>query len=135
MYSATMGMELMEGLVLVQDTVDRLALETLERKVEVDGALVQLRHQLGQRDDSIAVIDEWKGDVMEHLRDVGEAQGLVWGRLSEAELCINQLQALVVSQHWEVDMLGDVLVCQTDVIEAQRWLIYGMEVEFNQKLM
>ena len=30
--------------------------------------------------------------------------------------------------------LGDVLGRQMAVIEAQRWLIYGMEEEFNRKL-
>ena len=67
MYTAAVGMELMEGLAMVQDAVDRSALETLERKVEVDGALVRLCHQLGQRDDRVAVIKEWKGDVTEHI--------------------------------------------------------------------
>ena len=39
----------------------------------------------------------------------------------------------MLAQRWEVDLLGDVLGCLTTVIEAQHWLIYGME-EFNQKL-
>ena len=47
MYSMVVEMELMEGLAMVHDTVDRLALETSERKAEVDGALVRLCHQLG----------------------------------------------------------------------------------------
>ena len=68
------------------------------------------------------------------MRDIGEAQGLVRGRLSEAELWINQLQAIVVSQRQEVDLLGDVLGRAIEVIEVQRWLIYGMEAEFNRKL-
>ena len=58
MYSAVVGMELMEGLAMVHDAVDQSALEALERKVEVDGAIVQLRHQLGRRDDQIVVINE-----------------------------------------------------------------------------
>ena len=134
MYTAIVGMELMEGLATTSNTVDRMVLEESERKVEVDGALVQLRHQLGRRDDRIAIIDEWKEDVTTHMRDIGEAQGLVRGRLSEVGLCIHQLQVLVVSQRREVDMLGDVLVRSTEVIEAQCQLIYGMEAEFNQKL-
>ena len=40
MYTTSVGMELMEGLAMVQDAVDRSALETSERKTEVDGALV-----------------------------------------------------------------------------------------------
>ena len=51
MYTAAVGMELMEGLAIVHDAVDRSALEVSERKAEVDGALVRLQHQLGHRDD------------------------------------------------------------------------------------
>ena len=58
MYTSAVGMEIMEGLALVQDVVDRSTLEASERKVEVDGALVRLRHQLGHRDDRVAVIEE-----------------------------------------------------------------------------
>ena len=134
MYTAVVGMEVMEGLALTSDAVDRMTLERAERKAEVDGALVRLRHQLGQRDDRVAIIEEWKEDATTHMQDIGEVQGLIRGRLSEAELRINQLQVLVVSQCREVDMIGDVLVRQTEVIEAQRRLIYGMEAEFNQKL-
>ena len=79
MYTASVGMELMEGLAMVQDAVDRLALEMSERKVEVNGALVGLRHQLGCRDDHIMIIDEWKEDATVHMRDIGEAQGLIRG--------------------------------------------------------
>ena len=42
MYMSVVAMEIMEGLAMVQDTVDRTALETSERKAEVDGALVRL---------------------------------------------------------------------------------------------
>ena len=134
MYTAVVGMEMMEGLVQTSDAVDRMALERVERKAEVDGALVYLHHQLGQRDDQIMVINEWKEDVTTHMRDIGEAQGLIWGRLSEAELRVTQLQNLLLGQHQEMDTLGDILVQQTAVIEAQRQLIYGMEAEFNRKL-
>ena len=127
MYTMVVGMEMLEGLAITLDTVDRMVLEASERKVEVDGALVHLRHQQGQRDDPIAVIDEWKEDMTTHMRDIGEAQGLVRGRLSEAELRLRQLQVLMLSQHREVDLLGDVLGRATEVIEAQRRLIYGME--------
>ena len=70
---------------------------------------------------------------MTHMRDIGEAQGLVRGKLSKAELRIRQLQSLVLAQCQEVDLLGDVLGHSMSVIEAQRRLIYRME-EFNQKL-
>ena len=112
-----------------------MVLEMSERKVEVDRVIVQLHHQMGRRDDHLAIIDEWREDVTGHMWDVREAQGAVRGRLSEAELRLNQLQALVVSQRREVNMLGDMLVRQTEVIEAQRRLIYGMEAEFNWKLV
>ena len=44
------------------------------------------------------------------MRDIGEAQGLIQGRLLESEMRINQLQSLVLGQRQEMDMLGDVLV-------------------------
>ena len=111
-----------------------MTLEMSERKVEVDGALVQLRHQIGRRDDRIAVIDEWREDVTGHMRDIGEAQGLIRGRLSEVELRLNQLQALTVAQHWEIDLMGGVVVRQSEVINIQCWLLLEMEAEFNWKL-
>ena len=61
----------------------------------MDGALVRLRHQLGHRDDRIAIIDEWKEDVTTHMRDVGEAQGLIWGRVLEAEYRLTQHQVVI----------------------------------------
>ena len=120
MYTAVVGMELLEGLAIVYDAVDWSALEASERKVEVDRAPVCLRHQLGHRDDRAAVIDEWKGEVTEHMRDIGEAQGLVRGRLLEAEYRLNQLQALMVAQRREVDLMGGVVVRQSEVIDIQR---------------
>ena len=134
MYTSVVEMEMMEGLAITADTVDRMVLEMSERKAEVDGALVRLRHQLGARDDRVIVIEEWKEDVTTHMWDIGEAQGLVRGRLSEAEYRLRQLQALTLMNRREVDLLGDVLARQTAVIEAQRRLIYGMEEEFNRKL-
>ena len=134
MYTSSVAMEIMEGLAMVQDSVDAGTLEVSERKVEVDGALVRLHHQLGHRDDQVVVIEEWKEDVTTHMRDIGEAQGLVRGRLTEAELRIRQLQAIMLTNRREVDMLGDVLARLTAVIEAQRRLIYGMEEGFNRKL-
>ena len=134
MYTSAVGMEIMEGLAIVQDAVDRSTLEASERKAEVDGGLVRLRHRLGQTEARAAVVEEWKEDVTTHMRDIGEAQGLVRGRLSESEYRVRQLQVLVLTNRREVDMLGEVLACQTAVIEAQRRLIYGLEEEFNRKL-
>ena len=48
MYTSVVGMEMMEGLAITSDTVDRMVLEASERKAEVDGGLVRLRHRLGQ---------------------------------------------------------------------------------------
>ena len=110
MYTAIVGMELMEGLAIVHDAVDRTVLETSERRAKVDGDIVRLHHQLGQRDNRIDMIDEWKGEVTEHMWDIREAQGLIRGRLSEAELCLNQLQVLAVAQRREIDMMGGVVV-------------------------
>ena len=134
MYTSAVGMEIMEGLAIVQDAVDTAALERSERKAEVDGALVRLRHQLGARDDRVAVIEEWKEDVTTHMWDIGEAQGLVWGRLSEAEYRLAQHQAILRAQTEELELMGGVVGRQTAVIEAQCRLIYGMEEEFNRKL-
>ena len=134
MYTSAVGMEIMEGLAIVQDSVDTAALERSERKAEVDGALVRLRHQLGAQDARVVVIEEWKDDVTTHMRDIGEAQGLVWGRLSEAEYRLAQHQAILWAQTEELELMGGVVGRQTAVIEAQRRLIYGMEEEFNRKL-
>ena len=42
MYTSAVAMEIMEGLVMVQEATDRQTLEASEKKVEVDGALVRL---------------------------------------------------------------------------------------------
>ena len=131
MYTAAMGMELMEGLAMVQDAVDRSALETSERKVEVDRALVRLRHQLGARDDRVIILKEWKEDVTGHMRDMGEAQGAVRGRLREAELRLDQHRAVDVAMRRELDLLGDVVVRQSEVINIQRNLLLEIEGEFR----
>ena len=134
MYTSVVGMEMMEGLAITSDTVDRMVLEASERKAEVDGALVCLRHRLGQTEQRAAVVEEWKEDVTTHMRDIGEAQGLVRGRLSEAEYRLAQHQAILRAQTEELELMGGVVGRQTAVIEAQRRLIYGMEEEFNRKL-
>ena len=134
MYTSVVGMEMMEGLVMTSDAVDQVVLESSERKAEVDGALVQLCHWMGQRDDRIAIIDEWKEDVMTHMRDVGEAQGLIRGRLSEAEYRLAQHQAILQSQRDELELLGGVVLRQSAVIDVQRRLLLEMEGEFNRKL-
>ena len=133
MYSAMIGVELLEGLAIVHDAVDRLVLEASERKVEVDRSIIQLRHQMGRRDNCIVVIDKWKADVTEHMRDIGEAQGVIHGRLTEVELCLTQLQSLVVAAHREVNLLGGVVIRQSEVINIQCQLLLEMEAENRQK--
>ena len=110
MYSAVVGMEMLCGMVDIINTVDGMVLEQSERKAETDGAIVQLHHWLGRRDDRIAIIEEWKEDVTGHMRDMGEAQGAVCGRLSEAEARTNQLQALLVLARREINLLSGVAV-------------------------
>ena len=134
MYTAVVGMEMMEGLALTSDTVDWMVLDRSERKAEVDGALVRLQHQLEHRDDRIAIIDEWKEDVTTHMWDIGEAQGLVRGRLSEAEYHLAQHQAMLQAQREELDLMGGMVMRQTAVINVQCRLIMEMEGEFNRKL-
>ena len=131
MYTAAVGMELMEGLAMVQDAVDRSALEASERKAEVDRAMVRLRHQLGARDDRVVIIEDWKRDVTDHLRDLGEAQGSVRGRLREAEFRLDQHQALDTAMRRELDLLGGVVVQQSKVINIQRGLLLEMEGEYR----
>ena len=113
MYSVVVGVEMLSRMANIIDTVDRMVLEESERKVEVNGAIVRLCHQLGRRDDRIAVIEEWKDDVTVHMRDIGEAQGGIQGRLLEAESCLTQLQALMVGMRREVDLLGGVVTRQS----------------------
>ena len=59
---------------------------------------------------------------------------MIWGRLSEAELRLNQYQALAAAQRHELDLVGGVVLRQSAVIDVQRQLILEMEGEFNQKL-
>ena len=77
MYSAVVGTEMLSRMVDIIDTVDGMVLEQSERKVEVDGAIIWLHHQMGRRDNWIVVIEEWKEDMTGHMQDVGEAQGAI----------------------------------------------------------
>ena len=98
MYSAAVGTKMLCGMADIINTVDGMVLEQSERKVEVDGAIVRLCHQMGRRDDRIVVIEEWKEDVSVHMWDIGEAQGRIRGWLLEAESRITQLQVVIVRQ-------------------------------------
>ena len=59
---------------------------------------------------------------------------MVQGRLSEVEYRLNQLQALAVAQRREINMMGGVVVRQSEVIDIQHRLLLTMEGEFNRKL-
>ena len=58
MYSVVVGTEMLCRMMDIINTVDGMVLEQSERKAEVDGAIVWLRHHLGRRDDRIAVMEE-----------------------------------------------------------------------------
>ena len=85
MYSVVVGTEMLSGMADIIDTVDGMVLEQSERKAEVDRAVVWLCHQIGRRDDRIAVMEEWKEDVTVYMQDIGEAQGRIQGQLLEVE--------------------------------------------------
>ena len=70
---------------------------------------------------------------MTHMRDVGEVQGQIWGRLLEAEYRLAQHQAVWRAQRDELELLGGVVLRQSAVINVQRQLLLEME-EFNRKL-
>ena len=133
MYSAVVGTEMISGMADIIDMVDGMVLEQSERKVEVDRAIVQLRHQLGRRDDKIMVIEEWKGNVTEHMRDIGEAQGLIWGWLLEVEQRANQLQVLLVGARREVDLLAGVVTHQSELLNIHQQLILELDQENRRK--
>ena len=129
LYSAVVGMEMLCGLADIYDSVDRMVLEQSERKVEVNGAIVWLHHQMGRRDDRLAIVEDWKADVTEHMRDIGEAQGGIWGRLSKAEAHLTQLQVIVVEQSREIDLLGGVVAQQLELLGIHWDLILRLDQE------
>ena len=133
MYSMVVGVEMLSRMADIIDMVDGMVLEQLERKVEVDQAIVGLNHPLGRRDDHIAVIDEWKEDVMVHMWDIGEVQGGIQGQLSEAEACLTQLQVMIVGQRREIDMLGDVVWWQSELLGIHWELILQMDQENRRR--
>ena len=127
MYSAVVGTEMLSGMADIIDMVDGMVLEQSERKVEVDRAIVQLCHQMGRRDNRVAVIEEWKEDVTSYMQDIGEVQGEICGRLSEVEVQANQLQALLMSARQEINLLSGVVIQQSKVLNIQRQLLLTME--------
>ena len=71
--------------------------------------------------------------MTDHLRDIGEAQGSVWGRLREAELQLDQHQAIDGAMCRELDLLGGVVVWQSEVINIQRTLLLEMEADYRRR--
>ena len=70
---------------------------------------------------------------MGHIRDIREVQGLVRGRLSEAEARITQLPVVVVGQAREIEMLGGVATRQSELLGIHRDLILMLERENQRK--
>ena len=51
----------------------------------------------------------------------------------EAKLCLTQMQALTVGMRREIDLLGGVLVRQSELLDIQRRLILELDQENRQK--
>ena len=75
MYSAIMGTEMILGMVDIIDTVDGMVLEGSERQVVVDRNIVHLKHKMARTETRVSMVEKWKGDITEHMCDIGEAQG------------------------------------------------------------
>ena len=135
MYTAVVGTELLGGLVDIHDSLDGMVLEASERTVEVDGAIVQLHHLLGRRDERVMILEDWQRDATEHMRDIGEAQGGIQGRLSEAEQCLTQLQVIVVGQSREIEMLGGVVTQQSELLGIHQELILELDTENRRRFV
>ena len=106
MYSAIVGTEMLCGMADIINTVDGMVLEESERKVEVDGSIVQLCHKMRRTEMRVLVVKEWKGEVTKHLRDIREAQGGIQGRLLEVEARLTQATAIIMGQSREIELLG-----------------------------
>ena len=133
MYSAVVGTEMLCRMADIINTVDGMVLEGSERKVEVDGAIVRLRHKMGRMEMCVLVVEEWKGDVTEHMQDMGEAQGGIRGRLLEAEMCLTQAQAIIVGQSREIKMLGDVVQQKSELLGIHWELILELDQENRRR--
>ena len=78
------------------------------------------------------MVEEWKGEVTEHMWDIGEAQGGIQGWLLEAEARLTQAQAIIVGMSREIEMLGDVVQRQSELLGVHRGLILELDQE-NQR--
>ena len=77
MYSAVVGMEMLSGMADIINIVDGMVLEESERKVKVDGNIACLKHKMVRTEMRVSVMEEWQGEVTEHMRDIREAQGSI----------------------------------------------------------
>ena len=133
MYSAVVGTEMLCGMADIINMVDGMVLEESERKVEVDGSIVRLHHKMGRTEMRVLVVEEWKGEVTEHMRDIGEAQGGIRGQLSEAEAPLTQLQGIVMGQSREIEMLGNVIIRQSELLGIHQVLILELDGENRRR--
>ena len=127
MYSAVVGMEMISGMVDIIDMVDGMVLEESERKAEMDGNITHLKHRMGRNEMRVSVMEKWKGEVMEHMRDIGEAQGGIRGQLSEVEAHLTQAQAIIMGQSREIEMLGDMVRQQSELLGIHWELILELD--------
>ena len=65
---------------------------------------------------------------------MGDSQGVIWGRLTEAEGQLAQLQAVVVGMSWELEMLGDIARCQGELLQIQWELIMAIDKEQQRRI-
>ena len=67
------------------------------------------------------------------MQDIGEAQGGIQGRLSEAEAHLTQAQAIIVGQSREIKMLGDVVRRQLELLGIHWELILELDWENRRR--
>ena len=72
-------MEMISGIANIINMVDRMVLEGSERKVKVDRNIACLKHKMVRTKMRVSIMEEWKEEVTEHMRDIGEAQGGIQG--------------------------------------------------------
>ena len=130
MYTTTVGVEMLHRMADIIDTVDGMVLEVSERKVDMDGRVVQLHHQLRNAETRMLVVVEWKEDITVHMWEMGEQCREDCRRMREMEEQVNQLQALLVAQSWEMEMMSNVIRVQNEVFQVQSELF--LEVERKQ---
>ena len=134
MYSVMIEVECLTGMADIINMVDRMVLEALEQVVKEANNLHKVNQKVGEIDTRVKIMEEWKQDIMEYMRDVREAQGGIRGRLSEVEACLTQLQAVVVGMSRELEMLGDMARHQSELLQIQQELILAMDMENQRRI-